>query len=278
MVKSTRVVVEKFVFLEWIEVYDNAMRCARCDSWVRLEKPDTYEDGIPRIELPHDWFRTHSNSDHKLGDWIAPDPQPDPKPLPQPDPKPLPEQPILSLFAPPSEPKSPPPIPYQDALILRGSDACRLLCGADRQEVLARRRAILAGTEEESETVRPLPALVQIAVKPMSLEFSGSSTDARIHEVAETMPVDDSWLALARSTYINVFNSVIWIRFDERRVASVPPHGSIWLPQETFHKQPQSVRSKLAVATRVPSLINTGMLVTPQLRVSMGRCGMLVSS
>lgn len=119
------------IVLEWLVALEGELRCDRCGVSVRIEKVGQYSDGIPEIQLPHDWFAVHGDPNHSAS--TAPAPTPEPAPAP----------PELELE------KTVEPISQEDAKKLTGADAYRILCGAPRQEVLRHRQAVLAGLEDE---------------------------------------------------------------------------------------------------------------------------------
>lgn len=254
------------VVVPWIVSAPGGMSCTRCDSFASVEAHGSYDDGIPHIVLPHAWFELHSRPNHSKPAFEV---EPRAKRLPVPDPRAAePAEPPRSAEGQASlwEVKTPAraPISQIDAKVLTANDACSILCGEPREAVIARRRAILAGEQEEQlEPVPPLPPPPDI--RPVMVEL-----EAYPH----SDPIDPWWLGLSRSTYVNVSDRLIWIMFG-KRPEPVQVHGCIWLGNDLM-EQPIDVVNKLAEASRIPAMLEAGVIeMTDRLRTSLIRTGML---
>jgi len=282
MVKERRPIERQSpIILDWIVALEGELRCTLCGDSQPIVKDGLYEDDIPRIHLPTDWFVLHREPNHAKPAPAPPPPAPAPPSPAPPPPAPAPPPPApapppvpFTLVAPGSETRAGkptewlvlPPMPAEDAKILSGRDAVRLLCGTPRDVVLRERRMILSGdASEPNEVIRPLPPPFELAKLAPQIEDPYPESD----------PIDASWGRMPSRTFVNLSNTTSWINI-RGRYAPVKPHGCIWLFEETFDAQPSEVRELFTTASRIPAMLEAGAVeMTPALRLSLQRCGMI---
>ncbi len=197
--RNVEIDITPHVVLPWIECHHGWWLCTRCDSRADIG----YEEG--HAVLPHAWFTYHRSADHVV------DQTPSKLNVP---PNTAPDGVTGNLFG-QVESNERPSIDTADARILTGADAQRILRGENRDEVIARRKAILAGeTVEEFGPVKPVPPPAA-HIKPRS--------PFKAHD----------YKGLALSTYINMSDERVEFPGPGKYDFRVDPHESVWLMNKT---------------------------------------------
>jgi len=240
----------------WIDTPPGEMRC--CGDSAPIVARGEYSDGIPHLRLPFDWFVHHRAEGHDPELKISTPTEVELKISTPTEVELKPDsEPAFSLQepAPSVQAKKPaiPPISFEDARICTAADSMRILCGEPRDEVLRRRRAVLAGEETEDEEVGPLPDPVRITVKPH-------------FEIPEYDLLSTTY------TWINTSDAAIELHLGKHRFL-VEPGEDMWLTPKTFLKHGFRAGQVTSAAELHRKYLTGSVQMTPRLVKGLRRAG-----